>query len=188
MYLLLLTGYAFYLGIVCILFAIFWGIAKLFYRDTHMKRWHWVVFALILALPLIYFVVGTVYHKATFDREAFIEERIEWATKVDFPEFKIKKYEKGGVSFNGDYMDNYVLEFEEVPRQEFYDQLEALCNEPDSTGEMHWSKQDHTHYSWGGIWGNGTPNPDGEETEEDAFLNVHIEKGKRKFKVSEGMW
>lgn len=195
MYLLLFIFYAVYLVIASIVMAIFWGIAKLIYKNIHMKRWHWMVCALILALPLIYFAVGTLYHKLFFDRKGFIERRIEWATKVDFPDFEIKEYIEGGRAFNGDYMDEYVLEFKEVPKQEFYDRIEALCNETDSLDDtnMRWRKIDSTHYYWGGIWGNGTPNPDGIQTEdtsieEDADMSVDIEKGAREFTVSEGRW
>lgn len=188
MYLLLFIFYAVYLVIASIVMAILWGIAKLIYKNIQMKRWHWMVCALILALPLIYFAVGTLYHKLFFDRKGFIEKRIEWATKVDFPEFEIKEYNKGETSFNGDYMDEYVLEFKEVPDQVFYDRIEAFCNEADSTNDMRWEKIDSTHYRWMGIWGGPTPNPDGKQTEEDADLGVFLEKGVREFTVSEGRW
>ena len=113
-----------------------------------------------------------------------LKERIEWATKVSFPTFSITEYKEGEASFQGDYEDEYIVAFDSIPPQSFYDQIEKRCRQADS----HWCKADSTRYLYTYIWGNGTPDPDGKLTDEDAFMTISLEKGARTFTVKEGMW
>lgn len=180
--------YLLYCVAVSVVLVIVWGIMRLVRKDFSIKKWHWIVCGIIYILPLLYAAVHDVYLNYFYDRTGFIEERMEWATKVDFPEFEIAEYRQGETCFNGDYTDEYELSFKEVPSQEFYDRIEALCGRKDATGTACWSKVDSTHYQFNHIWGMDFPNPDGKITDEEASLSVSIEKGSMTFTVTEGRW
>ena len=100
-------------------------------------------------------------------------------TEVEFPKFKVVEYDRGCKSFHGDYSDELVLEFKEMPSEEFYAALE---------NSSEWSSSDEGSYFYSRMWGNGMPAPKGEDDDEDVHLSIKIQRGEKRFHVTFGTW
>lgn len=180
--------YSMYCVALSIVLAIVFGIVRLVNGKFSLRKKYVFLCGILYLLPVLGYSVMSVYSNHVYDRKGYIEERVEWATKVEFPDFEIEEYVQGETAFNGDYTNEYRLVFKIVPSQEFYDQIESVCSHTGDSCASHWQKVDATHYEYSYIWGNGIPNPDGELTDEDADMTVVIEKGSREFTVTEGCW
>ena len=104
-------------------------------------------------------------------------------TGTSFPAFIVREYKEGKRSFTGDHTDILLIEFREIPSDAFYKSLDSLINEPNSG----WSVSEN-QYSYSIVWGNGFPVPKGENDEDDGFINITLEKGKKLAKISYGSW
>lgn len=133
---------------------------------------------LLVVVLTIYFTMGEIWHRHRFD-DAKTLTRI---TEVEFPKFKVVDYDRGGTSFHGDYSDELVLKFTEIPSEKFYTSIEALSDSTD------WHIEGDSIYCYYRMWGNGMPAPKGEDDEEDMFLNIEIKRGEKQFHVSYGAW
>lgn len=111
------------------------------------------------------------------------KERLQRITGVVFPDFTVVDYKRGERSFQGDYTDEVTIEFKATPSDEFYQTIDSLINMPNSD----WSKKEQ-HYSYGRIWGNGLPAPEGEDDEEDMTFNISFEKGSKQATLTYGAW
>lgn len=136
----------------------------------------------ITSLPLFVVTViviasiwGEVSRKHRFDDTKTLTR----ITEVEFPKFKVIEYEKGRTSFHGDYSDKLVLEFKEMPSEEFYAEIAESAN---------WNIKNDSTYYYSRVWGNGLPAPPGEDDEEDMSLNIQIKRGDKRFYVSYGAW
>lgn len=112
------------------------------------------------------------------DKEALLR-----ITKACFPDFKVVNYQKGEKSFQGDYTNEAVIEFETVPSDLFYREIDSLVNIPESG----WGKNEQ-HYYYSRMWGNGLPAPEGEDDEEDMCLSISFDKGCRQATITFGTW
>lgn len=157
---------------------------------------------LLIVVVVIASAIGGISRKHRFD-DAKTLTRI---TEVEFPEFKVIEYEKGRTGFHGDYSDELVLEFKEMPSEEFYTILEYLADrgnanivEKDSVDgnlyftesyykQTYWSFTNNSTYYYSRVWGNGLPAPPGEDDEEDMSLSIQIKRGEKCFHVSYGAW
>lgn len=104
-------------------------------------------------------------------------------TGTSFPAFIVREYKEGKRSFTGDHTDILLIEFREIPSDVFYKSLDSLINESNSG----WSVSEN-QYSYSIVWGNGFPAPKGENDEDDCFINITLEKGKKLAKISYGSW
>ena len=68
-------------------------------------------------------------------------EDISRITEVNFPEFSTKHYYPDNPSFTGDFSNFRVIEFDNVPSDVFYHELDSLCNLPDS----YWKKKGNAY-------------------------------------------
>lgn len=110
-------------------------------------------------------------------------QAIERITGVPFPELKIVNYEKGGMSFTGDYNDCLTLEMEEELSEATYHHLDSIIQ----NGKTDWRKRDD-EYSFSLMWGNGLPAPKGEDDEEDMTFSLSMEKGSKMVVIEYGAW
>lgn len=133
---------------------------------------------LLVVVLAIYFTMGEIWHRHRFD-DAKTLTRI---TEVEFSKFKVIDRERGDRSFHGDYSDELILEFKEMPSEEFYTSIEALADSTD------WYIEGDSIYCYYRMWGNGMPAPKGEDDEEDMFLNIEIKRGDKQFHVNYGEW
>lgn len=104
-------------------------------------------------------------------------------TGVTYPDFKIIEYTRGETSFTGDYVDFLLIEFKEPLPSAFYQYLDSLA----VTGNSNWFI-DGNIYTYDNIWGNGSGAPNGEDDEEDMFLNIKHEKGRKQATICYGAW
>lgn len=131
-----------------------------------------------LVVVVITFAMGEINRRHRFDDVKTLSR----ITEVEFPKFKVKDYDRGFSSFHGDYEDELVLEFKQLPTEEFYASIEAM------TDCGNWHVDGDSIYRYSRMWGNGMPAPKGEDDEEDMFLNIDIKRGEKQFHVSYGAW
>lgn len=110
-------------------------------------------------------------------------EDISRITEVNFPEFSTKHYYPDNPSFTGDFSNFRVIEFDNVPSDVFYHELDSLCNLPDS----YWKKKGNA-YQYDRTWGNGFPVPSGESENDDGFLSIELKKGEQVATIMYGAW
>ena len=133
---------------------------------------------IVLVVVVITFTKGEINRRHRFD-DAKTLTRI---TEVEFPKFKVKDYDRGFSSFHGDYEDGLVLEFKDMPTEEFYASIEAMVD------SENWNVVGDSLYRYSRMWGNGIPAPPGEDDEEDMSLSIEIKRGEKQFHVSYGAW
>lgn len=140
---------------------------------------------LFLVLYMILFYQGFIFyiHHQYASRYAN-REAVERITGVNVPDFTIKKHHKGEISFRGEFTDELLIEFEEIPTSECYHALDSLSALKDSP----WSKNGEK-YSFSYMWGGGGPlSPDGESDEGTISFSMELEKGKKQAVMSFGEW
>ena len=133
---------------------------------------------LLVVVLTIDFTMGEIWRRHRFD-DAKTLTRI---TEVKFPKFKVVEYDRGSTSFHGDYEDGLVLEFKDMPTEEFYASIEAMVD------SENWYVVGDSLYRYSRMWGNGIPAPPGEDDEEDMSLSIEIKRGEKQFHVSYGAW
>lgn len=167
-------------------------ISPLFFYIT--KRWNLigkkirVLLLLISPLFLIFYAIlcfygFNIYYDYHRKYRFTNTETIEKITGIDYPDFNIVKYNKDKSSFLGDYNDQLIIEFEKIPSDRFYQQIDSLV----ATEDSGWSKHDNT-YSYSKMWGNGLPAPEGEDDEEDMSFSISFDKGSKQAILRYGAW
>lgn len=152
------------------------------------RRWKllpkWLRMLLFFLSPLMQIVFVAVliacylFYCEHFYPRYFVKPKvIENITGVCLPNYKVVEYERAPWSFNGDYTDGFVLEFESIPDDAFYKKLEKHfdCFEPGK-------------YSYSAIWGNGLEAPKGESDDDDISFSIAIERGSKTFHVRVAEW
>ncbi len=167
-------------------------ISPLFYYIT--KKWNLIGkkirILLLLISPLFLILYATfcfycfnIYYDYHRKYRFTDTETIERITGIDYPDFKVLEYKKDKSSFLGDYNDQLVIEFEEVPSEKFYQQIDSMI----TTGGSDWFKHGNT-YSYSKMWGNGLPAPEGEDNDEDMSFSISFDKGSRQATLKYGAW
>lgn len=167
-------------------------ISPLFFYIT--KRWNLigkkirVVLLLISPLFLIVYAIIFFYSLDAYNsyhrKYRFTDtETLEKITGIDYPDFKIVEYKKDKSSFLGDYNDILIIEFEEIPSEEFYTRIDSLI----ATEDSEWFKHENT-YSYSKMWGNGLPAPRREEDDEDMSFSISFDKGSKQATLRYGAW
>lgn len=149
---------------------------------SNKKMSKWAFAALGLVLVCLASCFGG--EKWTPKYEEWPTDRIERITKVRIPEYKVTKAFIGPSSFLGDFEDSLYIEFETMPSDELFEQIDSLI----ASGKNGWYAKDNNQYSYSTIWGNGTPAPQGEKDEEDRFFELNITKGEKTGLIVYGMW
>ena len=109
--------------------------------------------------------------------------RIERITGVRVPKYKVIKCDQGERHFTGDYMDTITIEFETVPSDELFDDIDKMI----ATGNTKWEKEGDK-YSFSTFWRNGHPAPKGESEGADTIFKITITKGEKKGEIISGAW
>ncbi len=80
-------------------------------------------------------------------------------------------------------MDSFVLEFEEVPSDELFDEIDKMI----AKCKTSWRREGNK-YKFSIFWGNGYPAPEGENEKVDGILGLTITKGEKKGVLESGLW
>jgi hypothetical protein len=128
-------------------------------------------------------LIGGLYIYSEWIYEEWTTERIERITGVRFPEFKIVETHQGERHFTGDYMDTLIIEFETVPSDELFDNINQMIE----TSITKWEKHDDK-YTFSTFWGNGYPAPKGESEGADGIFGFTIIKGEKTGEIISGAW
>lgn len=145
------------------------------------KRLRIVLFALSPLMLIAYVAVLIacyLFYCEHFRVRYFVKPKVvENITGVRLPKYKVVEYERGPRSINGDYKDEFVLEFKSIPDEAFYKELDEHfdCFEPGK-------------YSYSAIWGNGIEAPKGESDKDDGTFRMEIEQGSKTFYIEAGTW
>ena len=110
-------------------------------------------------------------------------ERIERITGVKVPEFRIIERHEGKRHFTGDYLDTLIIEFESIPSDELFEEIDRMIVSNDTK----WEKSDSV-YSYSTFWGNGIPAPEGESEADDAIFKITLTKGSKYGEIEDGAW
>lgn len=190
---LLCARFSIYTQILLASFAPVFSIAmtavELFAKKRLQGWWYRIVkwiYNGIALLPIAAYVAVMVYFFSLdyIRRHRFDDcDAIERITGAPCPDFKVVEYKKGYSSFNGDYNDCLIVEFEQTPAEGFYQALDSLVKADGSS----WDCRDGVYY-YSRMWGNGLPAPKGEDDDEDMSLSVTINKGEKRAEISYGTW
>ena len=104
-------------------------------------------------------------------------------TEIAYPDFKIIEYTKGRTSFLGDYNDELIIEFEQVPSAMFYQSIDSIIAIRNDGWFIH-----DSIYSYNRTWGNGFSAPKGEDDEEDMMFSIRFKKGSKQAIINYGAW
>ena len=110
-------------------------------------------------------------------------ERIERITGVKVPEFRIIERHEGKRHFTGDYLDTLIIEFESIPSDELFEEIDRMI----ASNDTKWEKSDSV-YSYSTFWGNGIPAPEGESEAADAIFKITLTKGSKYGEIEDGAW
>ena len=139
------------------------------------------VVAMIATLCVL--ILGIYVYLEWKDYYASSSLRVERITGVRVPPYKIIECNKGRRGFNGDYNDIYIIEFESMPSDELFDEIDKKIAE----GSMGWRKNGND-YNFSAMWGNGLPAPKGESEEDDGMFSITMTKGSKKGEIRNGAW
>ncbi len=131
----------------------------------------------------ILILIGGLYIYAEWIYEEWPTERIERITGVRVPDFKVIKTFEGERHFTGDFMDTLIIEFETVPPEELFIEIDRKI----ATSKTKWKKTGD-RYSFFTAWGNGYPAPVGESEGADGIFGITITNGKKMGKIIDGAW
>lgn len=156
-----------------------------------VKTWKRVILVIISPsswILLLLVVIGCLVGYGNFERRHKFTNRetLHEITGVMLPNFKVTGREEGKRSFHGDYSDEATIQFKEVLSRELYLQLDSLC-----CVDANWSKSNvdsRVYYRYNRMWGNGMPAPQGQNDDEDYFLDIVIQQGSQQAKITYGMW
>ena len=130
---------------------------------------------------LILFLGLYVYYEWIW--EEWPVERIERITGVKVPEFRIIERHEGKRHFTGDYLDTLIIEFESIPSDELFEEIDRMI----ASNDTKWERSDSV-YSYSTFWGNGNPAPEGESESADAIFKITLTKGSKYGEIEDGAW
>jgi len=116
-------------------------------------------------------------------QDQWTPDRIERITGVKIPKYKVVNTNEGARGFNGDYYNEYMIEFKKMPSDELFDEIDRMIEE----GNKDWNKKGN-QYTYSRMWGNGLPAPKGESEDDDIFFDITISRGEKTGKIRLGAW
>lgn len=136
---------------------------------------------IIIVAVLLLFLGVYVYDKWIW--EEWPPARIERIAGIRVPQYKVIEYDQGERYFTGDYEDRYEIEFQTVPSDELFDEIDKMI----ANGNTGWQREGN-RYSFSVVWGNGLPTPKGESDEADGTFSLTITKGEKVGEIRSGSW
>ena len=136
----------------------------------------------ILFLGLLLLILAS-YAYYEWIWEEWPTERIERVAGVKVPSYKIIEAHKGKRAFTGDYEDSFEIQFNDMPSDELFDEIDRMI----ANGNTGWQR-DGNKYSFSVIWGNGFPTPKGESDSYDGTFSITIAKGEKVGEIRSGSW
>lgn len=133
---------------------------------------------LLLLILLLFALCGCV-SKSQVDKQ-----RIDRITSVEFPVYEVTDIQNPGIGLNGDYDALFHLEFNELPSEAFYKQIDKKI----SLGDTCWCKDgnEYRYYIfWGASYGTA---PEGEDPRDERYLGITIVRGEKHFTIRDGAW
>lgn len=133
---------------------------------------------LLLLILLLFALCGCV-SKSQVDKQ-----RIDRITGVEFPVYEVTDIQNPGIGLNGDYDALFHLEFNELPSEAFYKQIDKKI----SLGDTCWCKEcnEYRYYIfWGASYGTA---PEGEDPRDERYLGITIVRGEKHFTIRDGAW
>ena len=136
---------------------------------------------ILIASILALFVGSYIYYEWIW--EEWPIERIERITGVRVPKFAIIERHEGERHFTGDYLDTLIIEFESIPSDELFEEIDSLI----ASYSTKWEKNGSV-YSYSTFWGNGYPAPKGESEAADGIFKITLTKGSKYGQIEDGAW
>ena len=136
----------------------------------------------ILFLGLLFLILAS-YAYYEWIWEEWPTERIERITGVKVPEFDIIERHEGERHFTGDYLDTLIIEFESIPSDELFEEIDRMI----ASNNTKWVKKDSA-YSYSTFWGNGYPAPKGESEAADGIFKITLIKCSKYGEIEDGAW
>ena len=146
-----------------------------------LPKWLRIVLFVLSPMMLILYAVIIIssyiyYHDYYYPRHHFVKPRVvENITGVRLPKYKVVEYQRSKSRW--DRSDSFTLEFQKMPKEDFYKELETRFDSYES-GQYHYST----------IWGNGIEAPKGESDKDDGTFSIEISKGSKIFYIEAGTW
>ncbi len=84
-------------------------------------------------------------------QDQWTPDRIERITGVKIPKYKVVNTNEGTRGFNGDYNNEYMIEFKKMPSDELFDEIDRMIEE----GNTVWNKKGN-QYTYSRVWGEWT--------------------------------
>ena len=103
---------------------------------------------IFIASMVILFIGTYIYYKWIW--EEWPVERIERITGAKVPKFAVIERHEGERHFTGDYLDTLIIEFESIPSDELFEEIDSMI----ASNNTKWEKKDGV-YSYSTFWGNG---------------------------------
>ena len=136
----------------------------------------------ILIPSILALLVGSyIYYEWIWEEWSI--ERIERITGVKVPIFAIIERHEGERHFTGDYLDTLIIEFESIPSDELFEEIDSMI----ASNSTKWEKKDSV-YSYSTFWGNGYPAPKGESEAADGIFKITLTKGSKYGQIEDGAW
>ena len=136
-----------------------------------------ISFGILLIISICLYV----YYKWIW--EEWPVERIERITGAKVPKFAIIERHEGERHFTGDYLDTLIIEFESIPSDELFEEIDSMI----ASNSTKWEKKDSV-YSYSTFWGNGYPAPKGESEAADGIFKITLTKGSKYGEIEDGAW
>ena len=136
---------------------------------------------IFIASMVILFIGTYIYYKWIW--EEWPVERIERITGAKVPKFAVIERHEGERHFTGDYLDTLIIEFESIPSDELFKEIDSMI----ASNNTKWEKKDGV-YSYSTFWGNGYPAPKGESEAADGIFKITLTKGSKYGEIEDGAW
>lgn len=133
-----------------------------------------------LVVCLLLFICGLYIYYEYFYQE-WSPARIERITEICVPKYKIVSTKDK--RFGDDYKKWDTIEFEAVPGDEMFDEIDQKMR----SGKSNWKKEGNT-YSFNVTWGTGFPTPKGEREDDDRMFGITMTRGERVGEIFSGWW
>ena len=91
---------------------------------------------IFIASMVILFVGSYIYYKWIW--EEWPVERIERITGAKVPRFTIIERHEGERHFTGDYLDTLIIEFDSIPSDELFEEIDSMI----ASNSTKWEKKD----------------------------------------------
>ena len=145
-----------------------------------LPKWLRLVLFVLSPMMLIVMAVASIFGYMYFSeyhmKHHFVRPRVvENITGVRLPRYKVVEYQRSKSRW--DRSDSFTLEFQKMPTEDFYKELETRFDSYES-GQYHYST----------IWGNGIKAPKGESDKDDGTFSIEISKGSKTFYIEAGTW